>query len=152
MLAAGDRAPDFQLPALEGDSRALLGSGGRSTLLAFFKVNCPTCQLAMPFLDRLAKGSLRVIAISQNDAVATRNFNQHFQIGMETLLDFEGTKFAASDAYGLESVPSLFLIDRDGKVQKSMAGFSKADFLGFGEQAGVEVFHAGEAVPDWKAG
>ena len=42
-----------------------------------------------------------------------------------TLLDSEG--YPASNAYGLTSVPTIFLIAPDGKVKVSCMGFSKSD-------------------------
>ena len=39
-----------------------------ATVLAFFKTDCPTCQFAFPFLERLherfAKSGLRVLGVS----------------------------------------------------------------------------------------
>src|SRR6202035_428465 len=57
MLSAGDRAPDFELEDLSGERRTLSGlSGGKPVLLAFFKVSCPVCQYAFPFLERMYRG------------------------------------------------------------------------------------------------
>ena len=150
MLAAGSIAPDFELASLDGPTQHLLAPN-TPTVLAFFKVSCPTCQLAMPFLDRLAQGALRVIAVSQNDAKTTRQFHDRFGISMLTLLD-PVAPFAASNAFDLTNVPSLFVIEADGRISQSFAGFSKADFAALGERAGAPVFRASDAVPEWKAG
>ena len=55
-LATGTKAPDFDLKTLDGKRFSLgeeLASG--PVVLAFFKVSCPTCQYAFPFLERLHK-------------------------------------------------------------------------------------------------
>lgn len=149
MLAPGQPAPDFELISLAGDRRHLLGDS--PTVLAFFKVSCPTCQLAMPFLDRLAHGSLRVLAVSQNDEATTRRFHAQYGITLNTLLDPEFS-FPASNAYALTNVPSLFVVEPDGRISQCFSGFSKADFAALGERAGLSLFHDSDAVPDWKAG
>ena len=149
MLAKGQAAPDFELSGLDGLPQHLVA--GTPTVLVFFKVSCPTCQLAMPYVNRLAQGSLRVLAVSQNDAATTEKFHAHFGITMPTVLDPEKS-FAASNAYGLTNVPSLFVVEGDGTISQSLSGFSKADYAALGERAGVAVFREGEAVPDWKAG
>ena len=60
MLAAGAQAPDFRLRDLSGRQRTRFEiSGGKPVLLAFFKVSCPTCQYAFPFLERIYRGRTR---------------------------------------------------------------------------------------------
>src|SRR5215467_871145 len=91
LIDPGSRAPDFRLARLDGAETTLeeLTARGR-LLLAFFKVTCPVCQLTAPFLERLhAFGSLPVYGISQNDAAATREFNEYFGVTYPTLLDAE---------------------------------------------------------------
>jgi peroxiredoxin len=89
MLEAGVRAPSFELKSLDGGKKSLediLASG--PALLAFYKVSCPVCQLAFPYLERLAGGtSLQLIAISQDDDSTTKSFNQRFGVTFPTLLD-----------------------------------------------------------------
>jgi len=39
-------------------------------VLAFFKIDCPTCQLTFPYLQRMAdRGQRRIVAISQDDEI-----------------------------------------------------------------------------------
>ena len=55
-LATGAKAPEFELKTLEGKRFSLneeLAKG--PVVLAFFKVSCPTCQYAFPYLERLYK-------------------------------------------------------------------------------------------------
>jgi peroxiredoxin len=55
-LASGAKAPDFELKTLDGKRVSLSEKLSRgAVVLAFFKVSCPTCQYAFPFLDRLEK-------------------------------------------------------------------------------------------------
>jgi peroxiredoxin len=154
MLEAGVRAPSFELKNLNGEKRSLediLGKG--PALLAFYKVSCPVCQLTAPYLERLAAGSsLPIVGISQDDDGATKGFNQRFGVTFPTLLDQSKENYPASNAYGIASVPSLFLVEKDGGIAQAFSGFSKRDLEAVGERAGVKPFLPEDDVPDWKAG
>jgi peroxiredoxin len=154
MLEAGGRAPSFELKSLHGEKQSLediLGKG--PALLAFYKVSCPVCQLAFPYLERLAAGSsLQIVGISQDDDSSTQGFNQRFGVTFPTLLDQSKENYPASNAYGITSVPSLFLVEKDGGIAQAFSGFSKRDLEAVGERAGVKPFRPEDNVPDWKAG
>jgi peroxiredoxin len=153
-LAAGAAAPDFRLNGLDGSTRTLkeILKGGPA-LLAFYKISCPVCQLTAPYLERLsANTALQVIGISQDDASATRDFMGRFGVTFTTLLDLSSEDYPASNAYGITSVPSLFLLDPDGTIERCFNGFSKRDFEEIGIRAGVVPFGPGDHVPEWKAG
>jgi peroxiredoxin len=145
LLRAGDRAPT--LPLLEN----VLAGG--PALLAFFKVSCPVCQFTFPFLERIAQsGTVRVFGVSQDDAKATARFAKEFGVTFPLLLDEQPAGYAASNAFGVSTVPTLFLIDAGGVVAFSGEGFVKRDLADLGRRAGVEVFGQDEYVPEWKAG
>ena len=154
MSAAGAKAPPFQLTGLDGARHSLDEILKRGpALLAFYKISCPVCQLTAPYLERLsASPSLQVIGISQDDGPATRGFNQRFGVTFPTLVDQAGEDYPASNAYGITSVPSLFLLEPDGTISRAFQGFSKPDLEALGERAGVPPFRPGDNVPEWKAG
>ena len=153
-IEAGSRAPSFRLKRLDGAAESLeeiLAKG--PALLAFYKISCPVCQLTLPFLERMAAGSsLQIVGISQDDDGATRGFNQRFGVTFPTLLDQSKEGYPASNAYGLTSVPTLFLVEPDGQVTKAVAGFSKRDLEAIGGRAGIPPFRPEDNVPEWKAG
>ncbi len=154
MLEAGADAPSFSLNNLAGGTTTLeqiLAKG--PALLAFYKISCPVCQLAFPYLERLsASTGLQIVAISQDDPESTLAFNQRFGVTFPTLLDQSKESYPASNAFGISAVPSLFLVEPNGGISKAWAGFSKADMEALGERAGVQPFQPGDNVPAWKAG
>ena len=153
MLNAGATAPTFTLADLFGKKHALpeiLERG--AVLIAFFKISCPTCQLSMPYLQRLAAGSLQVVGISQDDERGTQRFLTAYSVTMPMLLDREEDGYPASNAFGIAHVPSLFLVETDGTISIATSGFLKRDLEAIGRRAGVEPFHADDHVPEWKAG
>ena len=156
-LVAGQRAPDFRLAGLDNGVHTLaelLKTG--PVFLAFFKVSCPTCQYTLPFLERmyrgLGDGPTRMFAVSQDDAEATREFNQEFRITMPVLLDSARNGYPASNAYGLSYVPSMFLIQPDGTISWSLVGFHKKELETLGTKLGVAPFRPAEQEPEMKSG
>ena len=149
MLSAGVGAPDFDLPDLTGLSTRLSSMRRDAPLLVvFFKVSCPTCQLAMPFLDRLGD---RMLAISQDGAQATQAFRERFALSGRVLLDPPGS-YPASNAYRITNVPSLFLIEPDGIISHASHGFDRREYEELAKRLGVALFRDGERPPDFKPG
>jgi peroxiredoxin len=162
-LTPGASAPDFELRALDGRRFVLrdeLASG--PVVLAFFKVSCPTCQYAFPFLERLERAYghkvVRVIGVSQNNPRDTAAFIKEFGVTFPVLLD-DTEKYPVSNAYGLTNVPTIFWIGQDGKIEVSSVGWVKADFIEISRRmaeaeniAPAAVFKPGEEVRDFRAG
>jgi peroxiredoxin len=150
MLQPGIAAPAIELPDLSGAMRNLhheLRNG--PVVLAFYKVSCPTCQMTLPFLERLA-ASANLIAISQDDARDSREFNRRFGISVPTLLD--SRPYAASNAYGITNVPSVFVVEPDGRISSSFSGFHKAALEKLGARFGAPVFRDTDRVPELRPG
>jgi len=154
LIQTGSQAPDFQLPLVQGGDRSLKQLLTRSrVLLAFFKITCPVCQLAFPFLERIhASGNLSIYGVSQNDPADTEDFNREFGVTFPTLLDSEDRGFPVSNDYGIGIVPTLFLVEPSGAVALVSEGWTKKDIAWLGTQAGVNVFRQDDDVPEWKAG
>ena len=154
LLEKGDTAPDFQLARLDGQVARLADILAKGpAVLAFFKISCPVCQLTFPFLERIhAAGTLPIYGVSQNGAGETNEFNRRFGVTFPTLLDSEDGGFPASNAFGIATVPTIFLVERDGAISRVAEGWSRRDIGELGLKAGVEPFRQDEAVPEWKAG
>ena len=162
-LATGTKAPEFELKSLDGKRFSLDEALTRGpVVLAFFKVSCPTCQYALPFLERLykayGKSGVTLVGVSQNDAKDTRAFNRQFGVTFPVLLD-DTHKYPVSNAYGLTNVPTVFWIAQDGEIEISSVGWLKADFEQInrrmaeaGKTAPAAVFQPGEDVRDFRAG
>lgn len=154
MLAVGDTAPDFQLQDIHGTQKSLRDYLAiKPALVALFKVSCPVCQYTLPFLERLSKSdNLEVIAISQDSLAETERFRAQFGVTFTTLLDEAHRGYPVSNAFGVEHVPSLFLVEPDGQISMSGEGFSKRELEAVGRLVGMEPFLPGERVPEMKSG
>ncbi|HEY6307963.1 MAG TPA: TlpA disulfide reductase family protein [Candidatus Angelobacter sp.] len=163
-LESGVLAPEINLSLLDGHKFSLKEALQRSPVVAaFFKISCPVCQFALPYLERMFKayggsGKFTLAGISQDTAADTKSFNREYGITFPTLLD-EKAKYPASNAYGLTNVPTIFLISADGEIEASIVGWSKPDMeqlnrklaqLAGGTAAGL--FAPGERVPEYKPG
>ena len=162
-LSAGKAAPEFTLEKMDGgkfDLREILSRG--PVLAVFFKISCPVCQFALPYVERLYQAyqgkNVSIVGVSQNNKNDTAKFMQEYKLTLPVLLD-DTTSYPVSNAYGLTNVPTLFWIERDGEIGLSSVGWSRADMeqinrliaeTGRGEQA--IIFSPGENVPDFRAG
>jgi len=161
-IAAGHLAPEFSLKSVDGKEYALgklLEKG--PAVVAFFKISCPVCQFTVPYLQRLAERyageSATVIGVSQDDARGTKEFNREYGVTFPTLLDEPG--YPVSNAYGLSMVPTIFLIEPDGKVKISCMGFDKSDLERIAGEltqrrkiSAAPLFRPDEVIPAQKPG
>jgi peroxiredoxin len=153
ILEPGARAPEFRLSRLDGGETTLAEIAAHGpALLVFFKVTCPVCQFTLPFLERIHAGALPIFGISQNDAERTREFNREFGVTFPVLLDTEESGFPVSNAFGISSVPTMFLVESDGTISQVMEGWRKTEIEWLGGKAGVQPFRPSDYVPEWKAG
>jgi len=162
-LEAGAKAPEISLSSTHGRKFSLSETlSSTPVVTAFFKAECPTCQYAFPFLERMAKAYPRdkilVVGISQNPQDDTVTFARKFGVTFPIMLD-DTKSYPASNAYGLTNVPSTFMVSPDGKIGFSSIGWDKKDITRLNElvakaagMAPAEIFKAGEQVLDFKAG
>jgi peroxiredoxin len=161
-LPSGTNAPPITLADSKGAKRSLaeaLQSG--PVLAAFFKVDCPTCQFTMPFLERLHQRysgpKFSMLGISQDDARDTREFCEEYGVQFPALIDERG--YPVSNEYGLTNVPTMFWINPDGQIHQTSVGFSKVELDKMAAQAAhatgrspVSLFKPGEVIPEMKPG
>src|SRR5262245_43777065 len=128
-LHTGTPAPDFQLKSLN-ERLFRLSDAFRAgpVVLSFYKASCPTCQLTFPYLQTIYSSLLaefrdRFWGLSQDDIEETTEFVNRFGIQFPILLDEH--PYPVSMAYGVEFVPTIFIVGADGMIQDSDYGFSK---------------------------
>ncbi len=83
-------APDFTLSRLDGMPWEYpLDAAGRPMLLVFFEIDCPTCLLTLPYLNRLDEtvgDAATVLGIFQNIAQQTNQIIRQLEIRFTVLL------------------------------------------------------------------
>jgi len=162
-LTVGTTAPDFTLPAMDGKQFSLKEGLARGPVLAaFFKISCPVCQFAFPYLERIFKAhgnqNVTMVGISQNGKKDTAAFLKEYGVTFPVFLDDTGS-YPVSNAYGLTNVPSLFWIAPDGQIEISSVGWNRKEIDEISRRAGETagktpptIFQPGENVPDFRPG
>ncbi|HVA72044.1 MAG TPA: TlpA disulfide reductase family protein [Candidatus Limnocylindrales bacterium] len=161
-IQTGSPAPMFALGGIDGRQHSLADALKKGPVLAaFFKVSCPVCQLAFPFLERIydtyGDATVSFWGVSQDTAHDTQEFLDEFGVKFPTLIDADGYK--ATKQYGLTNVPSIFLIQPDGKVHTASVGFAKKDLEAIAAEiakasgkATQRLFRPDEKVPEYRPG
>lgn len=118
-------------------------AAGKVVLLNFWATWCPPCRKEIPDLiaianDVAAKGGLVFgVAIDhKGDPLATvKTFAEKQSIGYINVVDNQ----SISEAYGgIQSIPTTFIIDRQGKVVQKLVGMqSKEAFMAALQRAGL---------------
>ncbi|MGZ4899394.1 MAG: peroxiredoxin family protein [Candidatus Angelobacter sp.] len=163
-LGAGVLAPEIELHYLDGRKFSLKEERRKGPVVAvFFKVSCPVCHMALPYLDRIFKayaktGTFTFVGVSQDNAADTKAFNRQFNISFPVVLDPAG-KYPASNAYKLTNVPTTFLISPEGEIDFATVSWSKADvdqlnrrLASVSNVAAAQIFQPGENVSEFKPG
>jgi peroxiredoxin len=162
-LTPGETAPDFSLPAMDGSEFSLRERLARGPVVAaFFKISCPVCQYALPFLERIYKAhgnkNVTFVGVSQDEERDTATFMKQYGLTFPALLDDTDT-FPVSNAYGLTNVPTVFWIAQNGEIEISSVGWSRQDIEEISRKAAkasgdipTPVFEPGEHVADFRAG
>ena len=128
-LELGDEAPAFSAPGLAGGTVSLASYRGKVVYLDFWASWCGPCAKSLPALDQLrrefAPGDFQIVAVNldRNPAVAARFLKQR-PVGYPSAIDPKGS---LPGAFGVEAMPTSFLIDRDGVVRYVHRGFRDSD-------------------------
>lgn len=126
--------------------------------LVFYKVTCPTCQLAAPNLDVLQQAyPAHVDAVGQDPPEKLRAFGDRYSFTVPAISD--APPYDVSNAYGIEAVPTVFVLDDEGRVADVVEAWDReglnrasatlADLLGVEP---VTVSDASDGLPGFKPG
>lgn len=129
-VSAGDKAPLFKLPQLEGKKKlSLKNYRGKVVYLDFWASWCGPCRQSLPMMNdirnKLKKKGFEVLAVNlDEEPEAGQAFLKQFPVSYPVVSDVEGK---TPEMYGVQGMPTSYLIDRKGKVQLVHVGFKKSD-------------------------
>jgi thiol-disulfide isomerase/thioredoxin len=126
--------------------------------LVFYKVTCPVCQMAAPKIDALAKSYPgRVVGVGQDPPDELERFGREFRMDIAAAADVP--PYDISNAYGIETVPTLFVIDGAGVVADTVVSWDRAGYnrasARLAELIGVEpvtVSDPSDGLPPFRPG
>jgi peroxiredoxin len=147
-------APGTPAPSVDGVDFA-----AGPTVLWFYKVTCPVCQMAAPKANTLASAypAVPLYAVGQDPPERLRDFGSAFGLEPEGLPDHP--PYEVSDAYGIRVVPTLFVIEPGGQVSDVVESWDREGYnrvsRGLAERLGVPyvpISEAGDGLPPFRPG
>lgn len=162
-LSKGAHAPPIQLHTIDGGDFSLDYALNRGpAVLVFFKISCPVCQFALPYLERLYQGlkgkGVTLVGISQNSKKDTAFFCKQYGITFPIALD-DPSGYEVSNAYGITTVPTIFYIAPDRTIEVSSVGWDKNEVEQIAHKVSahlnlppIQVIAPGENVPAFRGG
>lgn len=119
-------APAIELRASGGETVRLADLRGKVLLIDFWASWCKPCQASFPLLDSLYKqhhqDGLEVLAVNVDEE---RKQADRFLAGRPHEMPvFFDPKGRAPEAFGVEAMPSSFLVDRRGRIRFRHVGYT----------------------------
>ncbi len=103
--------PGYSAPAI---SSIDFSTGPR--VLFFYKVTCPVCQMAAAPAGRFEQAYPgRIQGIGQDPEEKLAEFDRTYGMGFPSIADL--SPYEVSNAYGIRTVPTTFLVDTDGSIR-----------------------------------
>lgn len=142
----GYRAPDFELPDLEGQKVTLSALRGKPILLNFWATWCPPCRQEMPELQEFHRrygDQIVLVGVNWGEGSKTvKAFLDRLGVGYRNLVDERGTAFVL---YRLTGIPESYFIDPEGYIRGTWIGPLTAEQIAQGfERMGLLITREGE--------
>lgn len=133
LVKAGVQAPDFKMKTIDGKTFKLSQLKGKTVVLDFWASWCPDCRKDAPEVVRMYKEyapqGIEFVGVSMDtDVEAWRKACEQFGITytqVSELKIFKETDIAK--AYGVKWIPSMVVVDKEGKVALSTVLTYKVD-------------------------
>ena len=148
--------PDVDLAGLDAQRRPISEAWAQgSALIAMGHSECGTTRLALPFVDRLhqrAAPTSRVVAVLQDNPADARALVEELALVLPVRLEEE--PYPLASRVGLGTVPTLFLVNREGRIEAVSEGFRRADLEAVADRLQVPppLFLPGDDAPPLRPG
>ena len=125
LAVVNQRAPDFSLFDTNGQAVKLSSLRGKTVLIDFWATWCSPCVASMPHLDQVHKDEsgldVVVIAVNLEDQQKASQFMAENAYSFTSVVDSDKSVMRQ---YGVDSIPTTFLVDKFGILRKKMVGGS----------------------------
>lgn len=121
-------APDFTLTNLQGEEVTLSDLRGKRVVLNFWATWCPPCEAEMPHMQQYyekygQEDNVEIVGVNltyaKEKVERVEQFIKSYDITFPILLEKDET---VASQYEILTIPSTYMIDRDGKIQKKIIG------------------------------
>ncbi|MDR0551303.1 MAG: TlpA family protein disulfide reductase [Spirochaetaceae bacterium] len=118
------RAKDWTLKTLAGNSITLSALKGKIVLVNFWATWCPPCRAEMPSMETFYRhfkdAGLEFAAVDiMESELNVGDFVRKSGYTFPVALDLDGK---VSNAYGIQAVPSTFIVNKNGEIIASVVG------------------------------
>lgn len=139
MLKVGDSAPQFALEDIEGNTLDLAEAVPKKAhLLVFWSIFCEPCKAEMPLIQRLyeqyREKGFDVLAVAMDGEPMKKSIQglvkqqgYTFRVFIDKLAADES--FVAADPYGVAGTPTLYIVDKEGKIAFAEVGRTPKEVL-----------------------
>jgi len=107
---------DFTLMDLDGNEISLSDFNGKVLILNFWATWCPPCREEIPdfveVYNEYESKDVQFIGVSNEDISTLRSFVEDYNINYPILIDNANV----ASKWGINAIPTTFMLDRDGKV------------------------------------
>lgn len=128
-IEPGAKVPNFSLSSLNGEKVSFESLRGKVVYLDFWATWCGPCRKSLPWMDGIQKkyagSGLVILAINEDTtSAAPQKVIDDLKPSFKALFDNKGE---VAGVFSPPTMPSSFLIDREGVVRMVHAGFKESE-------------------------
>ena len=132
-VESNDKAQDFQLKDIDGNTFSLSDFKGKVVVLEFFASKCGPCKPQLMELREIRSAypedQVKIISISFDPRADTDEVLRDLAKNVSVTWIMARDTIDIADVYGADMAPTTYLIDRTGNIRYVSPGLTKSDRL-----------------------
>ncbi len=130
-LQKGQKAPDFELQTMDGETVKLSDYRGQKVMINFWATWCPPCRAEMPDMQKFYENEdVEILAVNltqtESDASDVTKFVDDFGLTFPILMD---ENITVANQYEIKPIPTSYFVDSEGYIQYVALGAMNYDLM-----------------------